>query len=90
MEPEILTHRELEIVARIVTGQTSKEIAQHLCISHFTVRKHRENVLRKLGLHNAAQLTAYAIRYDLLRRPRKPDTVGRSRVFALNAYCPVP
>jgi DNA-binding CsgD family transcriptional regulator len=67
MKPDVLTNREIEIVKEIATGKTSKEIAQRLYISPFTVSKHRENVLRKLQLHNAAQLTAYAIKYDLVR-----------------------
>lgn len=79
MKPDVLTAREIEIIGGIATGKTSKEIARHLYISHFTVRKHRENVLRKLDLHNAAQLTAYAIKYDLLRWASSILKCGNSR-----------
>jgi DNA-binding CsgD family transcriptional regulator len=45
----------------VVGGQTSKQIARHLRLSDLTVRKHRENLLRKLGLRSTAQLVALAL-----------------------------
>jgi len=47
-------------MALAVLGRTSKEIARELAISDLTVRKHRENLLRKLGLRSTAQLVALA------------------------------
>jgi DNA-binding CsgD family transcriptional regulator len=44
----------------IVQGRTSKEIARLLGVSVPTVRKHRENLLRRLGCRNTAQLIARA------------------------------
>ncbi len=44
----------------IVQGRTSKEIARQLGLSVLTVRKHRENILRRLGLHSTAQLISLA------------------------------
>jgi len=44
----------------IVQGHTSKEIARLLGLSVFTVRKHRENILRRLGLRSTAQLISLA------------------------------
>ena len=38
-----------------------------------TVRKHRENLMRKLGLHNIAQVTAFALRRNLLATPGAPS-----------------
>jgi hypothetical protein len=43
----------------IVKGNTSKVIAKALGISDLTVRKHRENILRKLEIQNTAQLVHY-------------------------------
>lgn len=40
----------------VVGGRTSKEIARQLKISPLTVRKHRENVMRKLGVQSMAEL----------------------------------
>jgi DNA-binding CsgD family transcriptional regulator len=40
----------------VAAGLTSKEIARRLTISPLTVRKHRENSMRRLGVHNMAEL----------------------------------
>jgi DNA-binding CsgD family transcriptional regulator len=45
----ILSGREREVMLLVIQGFTSKEISQRLGISDLTVRKHRENLLRKLG-----------------------------------------
>jgi DNA-binding NarL/FixJ family response regulator len=50
----------------IAEGYKNKEIAANLCISIKTVEKHRTNLMKKLDLHNAAALTAYAIEQDLV------------------------
>jgi DNA-binding NarL/FixJ family response regulator len=62
---EGLTERELEIAACVGRGMSSRQIGQHFEISAHTVRKHRENIARKLGLRNAAELVAWAIRHGL-------------------------
>jgi DNA-binding CsgD family transcriptional regulator len=51
-----LTPREAEIVRFVTHGLTSKEIARRLRISPLTVRKHRENAMRNLGVHTMADL----------------------------------
>lgn len=65
VSPIPLTRREREILALIATGTTTPDIAGRLGISPLTARKHRENLMRKLSLHNAAELTAYALRLGL-------------------------
>jgi DNA-binding NarL/FixJ family response regulator len=60
-EPE-LTPREIEILREIARGRGSQQIAAVLGISIGTARKHRENMMKKLGLHNTAEVTAYAIK----------------------------
>jgi DNA-binding NarL/FixJ family response regulator len=62
---EPLTPREIEIAQAVGRGLASKRIAYDLGISEHTVRKHRENIARKLGLHNTAQLVAWTIRHRL-------------------------
>lgn len=59
---ESLTEREREVVAAIVQGLPSKAVGAALGISEHTVRKHRENIARKLKLRNPAQLVAWALR----------------------------
>ncbi len=62
---EGLTARESDIAARVACGLSSKQIGAELGISEHTVRKHRENIARKLGLRNAAELVAWAVRQRL-------------------------
>lgn len=62
---EPLTAREADIALRVSRGLSSKLIGAELGISEHTVRKHRENIGRKLGLRNAAELVAWAIRHRL-------------------------
>jgi len=59
---DLLTPRDRDILARVGVGLSSKEIARELGISDLTVRKHRENLCRKLGARNAPELVAFAIR----------------------------
>ncbi len=61
-----LTPREVQIVALIAAGETSRQIAERLTISPKTVERHRENVMAKLHLHNRAELTRYAVRQGLV------------------------
>ncbi|MEU5312537.1 response regulator transcription factor [Streptomyces sp. NPDC021562] len=63
---QVLTAREEEVLKLVAEGHTSKEIAEMLFISIKTVHRHRENVLRKLGLRDRLQLTRYAIRAGLV------------------------
>ncbi|WP_082625010.1 helix-turn-helix domain-containing protein [Paraburkholderia caribensis] len=54
-----LSARELTIAQLVISGRSSKEIAKALAISPATVRKHRENILRRAGVHSAVQLSAW-------------------------------
>ncbi|MBI1836605.1 MAG: response regulator transcription factor [Flavobacteriia bacterium] len=55
-----LTSKEIEIVKFITKGLTSKEIGEILHISNRTVDTHRHNILKKLEIPNAAQLSSWA------------------------------
>jgi DNA-binding NarL/FixJ family response regulator len=65
---DTLTRREREILKLIAEGYKNKEVADHLCISLKTVEKHRANLMKKLDLHNAAELTAFAMEKGLVDR----------------------
>ena len=58
---EILTMREREVIKLIAEGKRTKEIAEALFISPYTVRRHRSNIMEKLNLNNLADLVKYAI-----------------------------
>jgi DNA-binding NarL/FixJ family response regulator len=61
-EQPVLTERELEVLRLVVEGLSSREIAERLNISVKTVDTHRANIMDKVGAHNTAELTKYAIR----------------------------
>jgi DNA-binding NarL/FixJ family response regulator len=61
-----LTTREREILQLIAEGRAAKEIAFRLNISIKTVAFHRENIKKKLGLGNTAELTKHAIEQGLI------------------------
>ena len=65
---DTLTRREREILKLIAEGYKNKEVADYLCISLKTVEKHRANLMKKLDLHSAAELTAFAVEKGLVGR----------------------
>jgi DNA-binding NarL/FixJ family response regulator len=63
---ERLTPREREVLQLVAEGRMNREIAQVLSISVKTVEHHRANLMSKLGLYSAAELTQYAIRMGVI------------------------
>jgi two-component system, NarL family, response regulator NreC len=63
---DVLTPREKEVLELLAKGRSNEEIADHLSISRHTVARHRENLMRKLELHNRSELVKYAIRKGLI------------------------
>ncbi len=63
---EELTAREQEVLTFIAEGYSNREIADTLVISVKTVDRHRENIMRKLQLHNRVELVKYAIEKGLI------------------------
>ena len=61
-----LTPREREVFQLLAVGKANKEVAAMLDLSLGTVKKHRENLQRKLDCHSAAELARLAIREGLL------------------------
>ncbi len=61
-----LSPREKEILARIVGGQSTKQMSYAMNITVDTVRTYVKNVLAKLGAHSRLQLAALASRDGLL------------------------
>jgi DNA-binding NarL/FixJ family response regulator len=56
-----LTLRESQVLQLISDGMANKQIAAELGISIKTVEKHRQRVMNKLGIHETAGLTRYAL-----------------------------
>jgi two-component system response regulator NreC len=62
-----LTERERQVLAHLADGASNVEIAETLSISPKTVSRHRENIMRKLGLHTRTELVKYAIRKGIIQ-----------------------
>jgi hypothetical protein len=54
----------------LAEGKVSKEVGQILGISYRTANTHRSNLMRKLSIHNCAELTLYAATHQLIKDPR--------------------
>jgi DNA-binding NarL/FixJ family response regulator len=67
-----LTPREKEILKFLAEGQSVKEIATHLNLSVKTIEAHKFNLMRKLDIHNKAQLVQYAIQKKIIKIPVGP------------------
>ena len=64
-----LTKREREILKMLAEGKSVKEIATGFDLSVKTVEAHKFNLMRKLDIHNKAQLVQYAIQKKIIRLP---------------------
>jgi DNA-binding NarL/FixJ family response regulator len=71
---EQLTTRERDVLVRVARGHQNKEIASELGISVRTVESHRDSLMRKTGLRNAAALTRLALEAGLLDQAGEAPT----------------
>lgn len=55
-DPPVLTAREMQVVTLVCDGLSGPAIANLLSLSPKTVNKHRENLMRKLGVNSSLQL----------------------------------
>ena len=62
-----LTKREREVLKMLAEGKSVKEIAAGFNLSVKTVEAHKFNLMRKLDIHNKAQLVQYAIQKKIIR-----------------------
>jgi two-component system response regulator NreC len=63
---ELLSAREREILQLVAEGKSSKEIANLLSLSAYTVETHRARIMQKLNLHNIPELILYAVRKGII------------------------
>ncbi len=61
-----LSARQLQVLRLICDGHSNPVIAKRLGISPKTVDTHRSQLMQKLGVHDVANLTRYAIRIGLI------------------------
>jgi two-component system response regulator NreC len=68
-----LTPRERETLKMLAEGRSVKEIAGEFSLSVKTVEAHKFNLMRKLDIHNKAQLVQYAIQKKVINVESRPD-----------------
>lgn len=69
IDPEIyskLSKREREVLKLLAEGRSHKDIASTLWISPATVKTHRNNIMKKLDVHNMADLVLYAVKSGMV------------------------
>ncbi len=55
-----LTEREQQVLKLLIQGKTNKQISEELFLSLRTIEVHRSNVMKKLQVHNLAELAKYS------------------------------
>jgi two-component system response regulator NreC len=70
---DVLTPREREVLQLIAEGNTNKEIGGQLMLSVKTIENHRTRIMEKLGIHNIAGLTRYAISRGIVTAGPRPE-----------------
>ena len=65
-----LTVRETEILQLVAEGKSHQQIADLLYISVRTVDTHRNNIMKKLNLHDTASLVTYALKHGIAVLPK--------------------
>jgi DNA-binding NarL/FixJ family response regulator len=63
---QALTPREIEIIQHLCEGYSAKEVGDKLNLSFRTIETHRNNILRKLGFNNIAELIKYAVKHGIV------------------------
>ena len=64
----ILTLAEKRVARYLISGLTSKEIAQHIGCSHRTIEVHRANMIRKFNVRNSFELVHHLLTGELSLR----------------------
>jgi len=62
-----LTKTQIKVLEKVAVGIPTKEIAAQLGITENTVSVHRSNIIKRLGIHNIAQLTIFAIKNGIIK-----------------------
>jgi DNA-binding NarL/FixJ family response regulator len=69
LHERVLTSREREVLKLLAEGKTVRATATVLGLSRKTVDAHKFNLMRKLGIHNKAQLVMWAIQKKVVKVP---------------------
>ncbi|MES3031254.1 MAG: response regulator transcription factor [Patescibacteria group bacterium] len=61
-----ISERERQVLHLLVDGAANKEMADTLGLSVRTIEKHRQRIMKKLGVHKATELVRFAITKGLV------------------------
>ena len=61
-----LSEREFQIFRKLATGSSVSDIATELCLSVKTISTYRSRVMEKMGFSSNADITAYALRNNII------------------------
>ena len=64
---EALSLRERQVLEMIAQGNSNLEIGGRLSLSHKTIARHRERIMKKLNMHSRTELVKFAIRTGLVQ-----------------------
>jgi DNA-binding NarL/FixJ family response regulator len=64
---DLLSPREREVLQLVAEGKSSKEIANLLNLSVYTVDTHRSNLMEKLNLRGVPELVLFAVRRGIIQ-----------------------
>jgi DNA-binding NarL/FixJ family response regulator len=64
---EVLSLRERQVLEMIAQGSNNQEIGERLDLSHKTIARHRERIMKKLNMHSRTELVKFAIRTGLVQ-----------------------
>lgn len=63
--PNPLTPREMEVLGRLASGESNRQIAKELYLSLSTVKRHLEHIFPKLGVSDRTQAAVKAVELGL-------------------------
>jgi DNA-binding NarL/FixJ family response regulator len=63
---DALTEREIDVLRRVGSGNSNKQIAAQLAISEGTVKAHMKNILPKLGARDRTHAVMIAVKRNIM------------------------
>ena len=62
---DLLSEREQQVFRLVVDGNSTRQIAEILCVSPKTAEKHRSNIIKKLGISDSMSMLKYAVKIGI-------------------------
>ena len=62
---DLLSEREQQVFRLVIDGNSTRQIAEILCVSPKTAEKHRSNIIKKLGLNDSMSMLKYAVKIGI-------------------------